>query len=231
MLFVEDDMCYTHGTFAARDAMLGPLYLVFQEVITPQDRVTQFLLDAMADLMLQRNAGYSQPYYCRHDWVQLQCGLVEPFLKTYYNTFASLADRQTYTFNEHYFYASPHKTHEEAWFLMETRWMLWREEGQTLKLLSGIPRAWLARGDSIEIEHVASYFGPVSLRVDAQEDGGTITATIRCNTDRRPAVVEVRLPHPDHRTPTEVEGGVYLPSSESVRIEPFDGSATVRVAF
>jgi len=231
MLFVRDDACYTHGTFAARDAMLGPLYLVFQEVIAPGEEATGFLLDSMAELMLLRNAGYSQPYYCRHDWVQLKLGLVKPFLKTYYNTLASLADRQTYTFNEHYFHASPHKTHEEAWFLVETRWMLWMEEGNMLRLLPGIPRAWLARGQSIEIENAASYFGPFSLRVDAQAQSGTIVARVRCDSPRRPWAVEIRLPHPDYRTPVKVEGGSYQKSSESVRVEPFSGQADVRLEF
>ncbi len=229
MLFVKDDTCYTHGTFAARDAMLGPLYLVFQEVISPEEEAAGFLLDSMAELTLLNNAGYSQPYYCRHDWVQLKLGLVKPFLKTYYNTFASLADRQTYTFNEHYFYASPHKTHEEAWFLMETRWMLWMEEGQTLKLLPGIPRAWLAPGKSIEIDRAASYFGPFSLRVDSAKDGTSIVAEVRCDSPRRPAAVEIRLPHPDQRTPARVTGGRYQESTESVRIEPFTGQAEVRL--
>jgi hypothetical protein len=231
MLFVKDDACYTHGTFAARDSMLGPLYLAFQEVISPGEDATQFLLDSMAELMLLRNAGYSQPYYCRHDWVQLKLGLVKPFLKTYYNTFASLADRQTYTFNEHYFYASPHKTHEEAWFLMETRWMLWMEEGKTLKLLSGIPREWLTRGKSIEIENGASYFGPFSLRVDSQPQDDVVVARVRCDTPRRPSAIVIRLPHPDYRTPVKVEGGTYQKSNESVRIEPFNGQAEIRLEF
>jgi hypothetical protein len=183
----------------------------------------------MAELTLLSNAGYSQPYYCRHDWVQLKLGLVKPFLKTYYNTFASLADRQTYTFNEHYFYASPHKTHEEAWFLMETRWMLWMEEGRTLKLLSGIPRAWLAPGKSIEIDRATSYFGPFSLRVDSQKEDGAIVAKVQCDSPRRPAAVEIRLPHPDHRLPARVTGGRYQESTESVRIEPFTGQAEVRL--
>jgi hypothetical protein len=229
MLFVKDDTCYTHGTFAARDAMLGPLYLVFQEVVSPEEEAAGFLLDSMAELTLLNNAGYSQPYYCRHDWVQLKLGLVKPFLKTYYNTFASLADRQTYTFNEHYFYASPHKTHEEAWFLMETRWMFWMEEGRTLKLLSGIPRAWLAPGQSIEIDRAASYFGPFSLRVDSQPDGKAIVAKVQCAGSRRPSAVEIRLPHPDHRIPAHVTGGRYQESTESVLIEPFTGQAEVRL--
>ena len=229
MLFVKDDTCYTHGTFAARDAMLGPLYLVFQEVVLPEEDAARFLLDSMAELTLLNNAGYSQPYYCRHDWVQLKLGLVKPFLKTYYNTFASLADRQTYTFNEHYFYASPHKTHEEAWFLMETRWMLWMEEAQTLKLLSGIPRAWLAPGKSIEIDRAASYFGPFSLRVDSRREDGAVVAQVQCDGPRRPSAVEIRLPRPDHRVPARVTGGRYQESSESVRIEPFTGQAEVRL--
>jgi hypothetical protein len=51
--------------------------------------------------------------------------MVKPFLKTYYNPFSALADRETYTFWEHLYKVSVHKTHEEAWFLMETRWMLY----------------------------------------------------------------------------------------------------------
>jgi hypothetical protein len=231
MLFVTDDTCYTHGTFTVRDSILGPLHLAFQEVIAPDERETRFLLDAQAELMLQRNVGFSQPYYCRHDWVQLQRGMVKPFLKTYYNAVASLADRQTYTFNEHYFQASPHKTHEEAWFLMQTRWMLWRDEGDTLRLLSGIPRAWMKAGESIELDRASSSFGPFSLRVASQEDGAQVTAEVRCESNRRPAAVELRLPHPDRRAPATVTGGRYLPASETVRIEPFTGSATVRLSY
>jgi len=231
MLFVENDMCYTHGTFTARDSMLGPLYLVFQEVLAPDEEAAKFLLDYTAELMLQGNAGYSQPYYCRHDWVQLKLGLVKPFLRTYYNTLASLADRQTYTFNEHYFHASPHKTHEEAWFLMETRWMLWMEEGRTLKLLAGIPRAWLEHGKSIEIREAVSYFGRFYLRVDSRVQERTITAYVDCDPRRRPTAVEIRLPHPEGRVPIKVEGGVYRAPGESVLIEPFDGHAEVRLEF
>ena len=78
--------------------------------------------------MTHRNAGFSQPYYCRHDWIHLKRDEVKQYLKTYYNQFTALQDRETYTFWEHYYGVSQHKTHEEAWFLMQTRWMLWHEE-------------------------------------------------------------------------------------------------------
>src|SRR5439155_11961872 len=124
-LYADGGKWYTHGSMVSRDSLLGPLYLAFQEVLGPEEPATTFLLSFHNELMTKRNAVFSQPYYSRHPIVHLRRGEVKPFLKAYYNTVASLADRQTYTFWEHYFGASPHKTHEEGWFLMDTRWMLY----------------------------------------------------------------------------------------------------------
>ena len=99
-------------------------------------------------------------------------GEVKAFLHTYYNQIASLQDRSTYTFWEHYYGVSQHKTHEEGWFLMQTRWMLWMEEPETrtLNLLPGIPRAWLDK-DHIHLQNCASYFGKFSLHVQPEAEG------------------------------------------------------------
>jgi hypothetical protein len=182
-------------------------------------------------LFYENNAAFSQPYYSRHNWVQLKRGMVKPFLKTYYNTFSALADRETYTFWEHLYHASPHKTHEEAWFLMETRWMLYLEEGSILNLLKGIPRKWLEDGKSIKLENVVSYFGPFSLQVDSHVNEGYIVAKIHCDTNRRPSIVSIRLPNPDSKRPVKIEGGNYNEKTESITITQFDGVATVRLEF
>lgn len=79
------------------------------------------LLDYHSELMFQENSAFSQPYYSRHNWYQAKTDMVKPFLSTYYHTVAPHADRQTYTFWEHMYKLSAHKTHEEANFLMETR--------------------------------------------------------------------------------------------------------------
>jgi hypothetical protein len=181
--------------------------------------------------MTQRNVAFSQPYYSRHPIVHLRRGEVKPFLKAYYNTLSSLADRETYTFWEHYFGASPHKTHEEGWFLMDTRWMLYLERGDRLDLLPGIPRNYLAHGQRIDLKNVASYFGPLSLQVESQLDRGQIHATIQCTSDSRPRVVELRLPHPQGRKAEWVEGGQYDPATERVRIDSFTGRARVVLGF
>jgi hypothetical protein len=231
LLYLDPETFLSHGTFTVSDAMLGPLYLVFCEVLDPEEQASAMMLNYHAEIFYQRNSAFSQPYYSRHNWLQLKLGLVKPFLKTYYNTFSALADRETYTFWEHLYKVSVHKTHEEAWFLMETRWMLYLEEGQKLKLLSGIPRKWLEDGKSIEVRNAASYFGTLSFSVLSNVDKNYIEANIECNSSRMPKEVSIRIPHPKSKKPSNVIGGVYDSTCESVIIKPFNGKADVRIEY
>jgi hypothetical protein len=205
--------------------------LIVLEVLDPDEPASTFLLNFHNDLMTTRNVAFSQPYYSRHPVSHLRRGEVKPFLKAYYNTMSGLADRETYTFWEHYFGASPHKTHEEGWFLMDSRWMLYMERGTGIDLLPGIPRAYLESGKRIELNKVATYFGPLSLHVDSDLDQGRIQATVDCPGNHKPRFVELRIPHPQGRKARWVKGGIYNPESERIRIEPFDGRADVTVAF
>ncbi len=230
-LHIDGSAWHTHGSMVARDSLLGPLYLVYQEILDPSELPVSFLLDFHSELMTDRNVVFSQPYYSRHPWIHLMRGETKAFLKAYYNTMASLADRETYTFWEHYFRASAHKTHEEAWFLMETRWMLYLERGKTLDLLAGIPRSYMEDGKQIELTKVASYFGPLSLTVHSNTALGRIDALVDCASDWRPERVELRVPHPAGIKAKKVEGGVYDPETERVVIEPFRGHAEVKLHY
>ena len=231
MLHADGGRWFTHGSILTRDTMLGPLYLIFDEVLDHDELEATFLLNSHCELMTKHNVVFSQPYYSRHPSVHLRAGQTKAFLKAYYNTMASLADRETYTFWEHFFLASAHKTHEEAWFLMETRWMLYMEQGETLMLLQGVPRSYFENGKRIELDRVVSYFGAFSLQVESSLDDGRIEAKIECTSDRRPARVELRLPHPEERRPSSVEGGSYDPERECVTIESFSGRARVVLGF
>ena len=230
-LHSEDENCWTHGSHVVRDSLVGPLYLIFQEVLDPTEPAAAFLLNSQKELFMLRNVAYSQPYYSRHAFVHLKRGEVRAFLKTYYNTMASLADRETYTFWEHHFHAAPHKTHEEGWFLMQTRWMLYMEEGRKLRLLPGIPREWLEDGKHIRLDDAASCFGPFSLHVESRLQHGEIKAEVKCRTDRAPDSVELRLPHPEQLKAKKVSGGEYDANAETVRIDPFKGEAAVTLTF
>ena len=222
---------FSHGTVTAPDVLLGPLYLVFCEVLAPEEQVARMMFNYHSELFYQRNAAFSQPYYSRHNWIQLKLGLIKPFLKTYYNTFSALADRETYTFWEHLFQVSAHKTHEEGWFLMETRWMLYLEEGQTLKLLPGIPRIWLEDGKQITLRNVVSYFGPISLEVTSHVKLGSIEAAVSCNSESKPHDIIIRLPHPEGKKAVRVTGGIYDATTESVLIKDFTGTANIKEEF
>jgi hypothetical protein len=222
---------FTHGSMVSRDSLLGPLYLVFQEVLNPLEPASSVLLNFHNDLMTTRNTAFSQPYYSRHPISHLRRGEVKPFLKAYYNTMSSLADRQTYSFWEHYFGASPHKTHEEGWFLMDTRWMLYLERDRGIELLAGVPRIYLENGKHIGLDNVATYFGPLSLRVDSHLDEGFIQATMECQGNYKPDYVELRLPHPQGKKAIRVKGGAYNPQTERIRIEPFTGRAEIIASF
>jgi len=230
-LHVTGESFFSHGTVTTPDVLLGPLYLVFCEVLGAGEQASRMMLDYESELFFERNAAFSQPYYSRHDWLQLKLGLVKPFLKTYYNTLSALADRDTYTFWEHVFQVSQHKTHEQAWFLMQTRWMLYMEQADTLRLLPGVPRRWLEDGNQITLEGVRSYFGPISLAVTSRTATGAVEASIACDSPSRPRVVIIRLPHPEGKRAARVEGGAYDPATESVVISNFAGAAAVRIEY
>ncbi|GAB3280585.1 hypothetical protein GCM10027347_55810 [Larkinella harenae] len=230
-MYQKRETFWSHGTFTAPDAMLGPMYLVFCEVLDPREPAAKMLLNYHSELFYQENTAFSQPYYSRHNWMQAKLGMTKPFLSTYYNTFAAHADRETYTFWEHLFKVSPHKTHEEAWFLMETRWMLYLEDGPTLRLFNTVPRQWLEQGNAITLNNVRSYFGPITVNVRSEVEKGYITATVRCTDQRKPKDVLIRIPHPAGKKPVNVTGGIYNEQTETVSIKSFTGQAEIRLDY
>jgi hypothetical protein len=231
--YVQPTPAWTHGGFTCRDSLIGPLYLLLAGVVDPRELWGQWLLQTHAAYATLRNAGPSQPYYCRHDWGHLVRGEVKPYLKTFYNQFAALADRETYSFFEHYYGVSSHKTHEEGWFLMQVRWMLWREDGDTLRLLSMVPRAWLREGP-IELRGVATYFGKLDLTVEPdwnRGSGGRVRAQMKVHSPRELKRVLLRVPHPDGATARAWEGGRYDAASESVEVAIKGGKGAVELAW
>lgn len=220
---------YTHANFTARDSHI--MWTVFLNVINYDELATEMMMNMCTELYHEKNVRFSQPYYNRQPSIHLYRGETKAFLMNYYNAMASLADRETYSFWEHYVHASPHKTHEEGCFLMETRWMLYLEDGDTLKLMTGIPRKWLENGEEIVLDKVGSHFGELSVKVTSEIDSGSIRATVTCKSPNKPSNVIVRLPHPLAVKAKSVNGGIYMPKNESVLVEKFDGTAEVSINF
>lgn len=214
----EAESFYTHGTVAARDSLLGPLWLVFQEVFDPNEPIVDTLLTYHAELFLDRNAAFSQPYYSQHPLIHLKRGEVKKFLKAYYNMVSSLADRETYSFWEHYYHCGPHKTTEVAWFLMQTRWMLYLESGNELKVFPGIPRCWMYPGAELEMKNVVSSHGKFSIKVSVSESGDKIFIKYRSIGLNSAQRVQIRLPHPNYERIKLTTQGEVNHAAESVEI-------------
>ena len=230
-LYAEGGSWHTHGGFGCRDSLIGPLYLILADCLDADEVMADFLVRAQQELYTVKNAGLSQPYYVRHDYAHIKRGEVKAFLKAFYNQVTALQDREAYTFWEHYFHASQHKTHEEGWFLMQIRWMLWLEDGNSLNLLSAIPSKWMEDGKKIELKNVASHFGPLNLEVKSKlVEKQCIKATIEC-TERPPESVSIRIPHPQGQTPVSVKGGTYDAATETVCVKDFSGKAKVKVRY
>lgn len=196
----------THGGAVIRDSLIGACWLFVQEVIDPREPMGEMLLKHYTELYCERGVGYSQPYYSAHPYAHILRGEVGSFLKEFYNGFASLADRGTYTFWEHYFQDSVHKIHEESWFLMRCRWMLWIEDGSTLRLMAAVPDAWAAPGGRIAVMGARSRFGSLSFEVKYSEDGSSC-CFCGCIGEQLPEKLIVRLPHAQSRKPVSVSGG------------------------
>jgi len=230
-LYADGGKWFTHGSFASRDSLIGSTYLALSEVFDVKEPMMEFLLKTHQQLFTHRNAAFSQPYYSRHDFMHIRRGQVKEFLKTYYNQLASLQDRETYNFWEHYFGVSEHKTHEEGWFLMQTRWMLYFEAGDTLRLLPAIPRRWLVNDQQIEIKKVSSYFGSFDLHIVSHIETGSIEADVRFHSDRAPQQVAIRLPHPNGCVATSVDVGSYDPLTETVWVNVTSQVVSIQLKF
>ena len=152
-------------------------------------------------------------------------------MKEYYNNVSSLADRETYTFWEHYYQVSPHKTHEEAWFLMRSRWMLYLEDGDHLAIMPGVPRRWLTQGQSIDVSGMKSYFGSIDLHVKSDVDDGLIAISVAISDLKRslPERMTVHVPHPTGMKARRVSTGAYDPDSETIVIDEFAGEVRLEV--
>ena len=104
-------------------------------------------------------------------------------------------------------------------------------EGGHAQLPARDPEGIPGGGGKLDLERVATYFGPASLHVEASADGTRIAAHVECDSDRRPQAVLVRLPHPLGLRPLGVSGGTYDAATETVRVGPFGGKADVELEF
>ena len=165
-----------------------------------------FLHGGMGDYPEERNhadwfdlGGFSkvQPYYTRNAEICAARDDVKPFIRSYFNTMASLLSTEDLSFWEHFHNTGAwNKTHETGWFLVQTRTMYVTERGSELWLAPFVPNYWLDNGETIAVKNAPTKFGAVSYRITSEIGKGWIEAEIDPPTRTPAEAIVIRLRHP-----------------------------------
>lgn len=201
-----------------REGLYPALHLLDADLVEPDSEPVTWLLQDLEDnIFLSKESGYGvedqlagffdfggfnlQPNLLTNSMAHLRRGETPNFIRVFYNTFWASFYPDIVCFAEwvrHYGQgAGPlYKTPDECKFVNYMRNMLIYEEGDQLRLGTGVPRAWMEDGKSIRITRAATFFGQMDMTIVSHVAQGRIEASITLPT-RNPARGGVlKLRHP-----------------------------------
>jgi hypothetical protein len=244
------------GRSGAYDVELGAHQMVPTGVFDPDDpEVTrmmehmedvQFLSDGWFDYPAEENrqdwfnlGGFAkcQPYYARNAEIYALRDDIKPFLRSYFNTLAAMLNPEVLTFWEHFHTTGAwDKTHETGYFLHQTRLMLVMERGEELWLAPLIPSRWLEEGKTLTVQKVPTRFGQVSYQIVSGLADGVVEVSIDPPVRRPPAVLVLRLRHPDGKSlrSVTIDGQPHADfeaAKECIRVRPVREPIHIRAEF
>ncbi len=234
------------------DVELGASQLVPTGVLDPMEVGTTDMLNHMEDVQFLTSGlgeypaeksradwfnlgGFAkvQPYYCRNAEIYALRDDIKPFIRSYFNSLASLLNTENLSLWEHFHnIAGWNKTHETGYFLYQTRTMLLTERGDALWITPLVTTEWLKDGMSIKVQDAPTRFGKVSYQINSHVKEGYIEAAIDSPTRTVPQQLVLRLRHPEgkplqrvwlndapHTQFDSVKECIYVtPGSEQIRI-------------
>lgn len=201
-LHLDGGTTVTHACSVGKDSMLSGTVLACLGLA--DERLAAELADVQCDLFTEELAAISQPYYGVHTLVNLALGRRKAFLKSYFTEFAAMSDKETHSFWEHTFLATPHKTSEQGAFMLRTLKMLFAEEGDRLIMFAGIPAAWTEAGKRTRLVGVKVAAGEFSVEVEGGKD--EVKATFTCRWKGNAPEVVWRIPGTETTTVTPQNG-------------------------
>jgi len=202
-----------------REVLYGPTHLIDCGVLAPDEPLAEWiLLDHEDHRFLSESHGLGapggnwfslggithQPNLVNTPLIYLRRDQVPLALRALYNAFVASLYRDVNVFAEWLLAfgigGGPfYKTPDEAAWIIWLRCLLVQEEGDCLWLARGMPRRWLAHGQTIRVERAASHFGPLSYRIRSAVGEGRIVAEIDPPRRPPPAALRLRLRHPDRQ--------------------------------
>jgi len=225
-----------------REAAYGAAHLLEANVFDPnEEEMTWVIKDLEDNLFVSREWGRPvdlEKWWFSQGGVAIQANLmdtaidylrrgeIEHGLRALFNNFGASLYADVRCFTEHPVVELGHgvgpfyKSSDEAKALTWLRAFLLHEEGSTLHIAMGAPRAWFAPGQSFAVQSMASFFGPVSYRIVSR--GAEITARLELSDGREPEDLVVHLRHPERKSIQQV-------TVNGAKHAEFDASGAVRI--
>ncbi|MFC1525449.1 hypothetical protein ACFL6X_01410 [Candidatus Latescibacterota bacterium] len=128
---------------------------------------------------------------------------VEVYLWMFFNALAACYREEIGAIVEHpypvlgYSNQAHFKTSDQANSVMWLRYMLVWWNHERLHLGRAIPRRWLAHGEEVAIEGVATYYGRVSAQWRSEAAAGRISLTAEVEAREKPPKLMARFRHPE----------------------------------
>jgi len=98
-----------------------------------------------------------------------------------------------------------------------TRDILIMEDGNTLHLLRGIVRGWLAGGEYVGIENASSRFGPVSFKIRFDKSKSRLTGEIHFPKEDLNFMTILHCPLPEKMKVVKASGANVMPDGSGIR--------------
>lgn len=218
----------SHGWL--RETLEGSIHLLITDLIDQRSPQADWILKDFEDnLYISQDYGYAIPsfnvFWFSRGGFSMQPNLlggplpylyrdeIKHFLRAYFNSLVSSFYPDIRMCNEHClpelgYPAGDHfKSSDEAQSNYWLRLMFVSELGGDLYLGQAIPRDWLGRGQSIGIDRAATYYGPLSLNLTPEADGGRMRASLDRPQQQdgvNPRTIYLRLRHPKEKKIKEV---------------------------
>jgi hypothetical protein len=230
-------------TVQSAAALISPAGL-----LPPDDERVQGYLDVLEDRLLLENPNVGGRDWFAAGW-QYQGGLertanmhlaaddIPVFLRSFLNGYAiDILPDNGYVFNEHAVHGPPDKIFEEAAFLERFRNLLVMEQGDSLWIARGTPRAWLEPGQKIVVKNAPTHFGVLSYEIVSDLDNRKITATVAIPSRDPPKSVWLRFRHPKavpvkHVVVNAKPYKDFDSAREIIRLEGFQGTVAVTAQY
>ncbi len=187
-------------TWYPTDVDTGSLHLSRLKSLDPRGPLTSYLLrDHEENLFLRGWGMANEPVYNQQATAYLLRDEPEWAIRAFYSMMACAFSHTVFEPVEHRWgwgqYFGPPST-DGAWFELYRNMLIQEWDDECLVLFAATPRAWLAHGQSIQIERAPTHFGPLAAQLTSDVDNGVIRARVTFNGTHDPQSLRIRFRHP-----------------------------------